>query len=170
MMEVYETKPFFRDRADAGRQLAQRLTQYGGDSTIVFGIPRGGVPVGVEVADALGAAFDIIIPRKIGFPDNPEAGFGAVTEDGSIALNEPLVRRSGLTEKEIMHQVEKVRREVERRISVFRDKLPPSSVRGKTAIIVDDGLATGFTMIAAIKSMQKRGAATIVATAQSAGR
>jgi len=159
---VYEEEPAFRDRTDAGRKLAERLTGFAGNQSVVYAIPRGGVPVAVEVAGKLGAPLDVVIPRKITVPDNPEAGFGAVTEDGTIVLNEALVRQMELTEPVIQQQTETTRADVVRRIAAFRAHLPETSVEGKTAIIIDDGLASGYTMVAAVKSMQKRKAAKIV--------
>ena len=156
-------EPPFRNRVDAGKLLAEDLGHYQGDDAIVFAIPRGGIPVAVEVAKKLGRKLDIIVSRKIPIPSNPEAGYGAVTEDGAIVLNEPMVRQLGFTGEQIEGHAEAVRAEIGRRQSVFRAVLPPSSVHGKTAIIVDDGLASGFTMMAAIKSMRQRGAAKIVA-------
>jgi predicted phosphoribosyltransferase len=159
---VYEEEPVFRDRTDTGRKLAERLTGFAGNQSVVYAIPRGGVPVAVEVAGKLGAPLDVVIPRKITVPDNPEAGFGAVTEDGTIVLNEALVRQMELTEPVIQQQAETTRADVVRRIAAFRAHLPETSVEGKTAIIIDDGLASGYTMVAAVKSMQKRKAAKIV--------
>jgi predicted phosphoribosyltransferase len=159
---VHEAQPFFRDRADAGRQLAERLTDYAGSKSVVFAVPRGGVPVALEVARKLRAPLDIVVPRKIVTPDNTEAGFGAVTEDGTIVLNEPLVRQLELTEPLIQQQVEITRTEVLSRTAAFRAHLPEAGVEGKTAIIIDDGLASGYTMVAAVKSMRRRKAAKIV--------
>jgi len=130
---------------------------------IVLAIPRGGIPVAVEVAKALGRKLDVIVSRKIPIPFNTEAGYGAVTEDGAIVLNEPLVRQLGFTRVQIEKHAEDVRAEIKRRQSVFRAVLPSSSVEGKTAITIDDGLASGFTMMAAVKSMRQRGAAKVVA-------
>jgi predicted phosphoribosyltransferase len=138
------------------------MTGFAGNQSVVYAIPRGGVPVAVEVAGKLGAPLDVVIPRKITVPDNPEAGFGAVTEDGTIVLNEALVRQMELTETVIQQQAETTRADVVRRIAAFRAHLPETSVEGKTAIIIDDGLASGYTMVAAVKSMQKRKAAKIV--------
>lgn len=147
--------------ADAGRRLAEGLAQYKGDEVVVFAVPRGGVPVAIEVADKLGAPLDIVVPRKIPIPFNPEAGYGAVSEEGILVLNEPLVNELGLTRRQIERQAEEVRIEIARRIAVYRRNLEAHSVEGKTAIIIDDGLASGFTMAAAIKSMQQRKAARI---------
>ncbi len=161
-MVVYEEQPLFQDRVDAGKRLAERLRQYQGSEAIVLAIPRGGVPVAIEVADKLGTPLDVVVPRKITIPYNPEAGYGAVTEDGTVVLNEPLVKRLGLTEPQIQHQADQVRAEIVRRSATYRGKLPSPPVEGKTAIIIDDGLASGFTMTAAIKSVQRRKAAKIV--------
>jgi predicted phosphoribosyltransferase len=138
------------------------LTSYQGGDVVVLAIPRGGVPVAVRVADRLGAPLDVVVPRKIQIPYNPEAGYGAVTEDGTIILNEPLVARLGLTEEQIQRQAEEVRHEVARRSAIYRSKFAVPSIERKTAIIIDDGLASGFTMAAAIKSTRQRGAARIV--------
>jgi len=163
MMTYYD--PPFRNRSDAGRILAESLKHYQGSDALMFAIPRGGIPVAVEVAKKLGGKLDIIVPRKIPIPGNPEAGYGAVTEDGVIVLNEPLVRELQLTRLQIESQAEEIRAEIRRRHSVFRVKLMPSSVEGKTAIIVDDGLASGYTMMAAIRSIRQQGAIKVVAAA-----
>lgn len=159
---VYEEEPVFHDRTEAGRMLVERLTEFSGGQTVVYAIPRGGVPVAVEVSRELGAPLDVVVPRKIVIPDNPEAGFGAVTEDGTIVLNEPLVRQLELSEPIVQRQAEATRAEVLRRTAVFRAHLLETHVEGKTAIIIDDGLASGYTMVAAVKSMQRRKAAKIV--------
>ena len=130
-------------------------------NSLFSAFPRGGVPVAIEVAEKLGAPLDIVIPRKIAIPLNPEAGYGAVTEGGILVLNEPLVRQLGLTRQQIEVQAEEVRAEIARRSTVYRAKLKAPSVEGKTAIIVDDGLASGFTMAAAVKSVRQRKAAKI---------
>lgn len=169
-MTVEEAQPLFRDRADAGKRLAERLKQYHHSGVVVFAIPRGGVPVAIEVAGKLGAHLDIVIPRKIPIPFNPEAGYGAVSEEGIIVLNEPLVKQLRLSKRQIERQAEEVRAEIERRGAIYRSKLVVPSVGGKTAILIDDGLASGFTMIAAIKSMQQRKAARIVVAVPVASR
>ena len=158
-------EPPFRNRTDAGRILAESLRHHQDSDAVVFALPRGGIPVAVEVAKKLGSKLDVIVSRKIPIPQNTEAGYGAVTEDGAIVLNEPMVKRLGFTRQQIEHHAEKVRAEIRRRQSVFRAVLPPASVDGKTVIIVDDGLASGFTMLAAVKSMRQRGAAKVVAAA-----
>jgi len=169
-MIIYEERPFFQDRADAGRRLADKLAQYYAGEVIVLAIPRGGVPVAIEVAKTLGALLDVVVPRKITIPYNPEAGYGAVTEDGTMVLNAPLVKRLALTKQQIHQQAKEVQAEIARRSAVYRSTLPVSSVEGKTVIIIDDGLASGFTMIAAIKSMERRKATrTVVAVPVASG-
>ena len=162
-MIVCEVRPFFRDRDDAGDRLAEALDKYGNDATAVLAIPRGGVPVAAKVADELGAVLDVVVTRKIAIPGNPEAGYGAVTEDGVVVLNEPLVDRLGLDQAQIERQAEEVRSEIARRGAVFRSRLRSPCLEGKTAIVIDDGLASGFTMMAAIESVQRRKAARVVA-------
>lgn len=161
-MEDFQGRPLFRDRADAGRQLSERLRKYQGFQTVVLAIPRGGVPVGYEVASALGAEFDIVSVRKIPIPHNIEAGYGAVTEDGVVVLNEPLVGQLGLERATIEMQAAGVRAEINRRASVFRRGRPRPSLKGKTAIIIDDGLASGYTMLAAVRSVRQQEPAGVV--------
>lgn len=152
-------KALFDNRYDAGRQLAAKLLDYRASATrktVVLAIPRGGAPVGLEVALALEADFDLIVARKIPLPLNPEAGFGAVADDGSVFLNEELVRRSGLTQAQIDAQVNTVRTEIRRRRLLYRQDRPPALLGGKTVIIADDGLASGFTVIATVSSLRSR--------------
>jgi len=166
MME--KQRPHFRDRIDAGKQLAERLKSYQSAETIVLAVPRGGVPVAVEVAQSLNAPLDVVITRKIPIPHNPEAGYGAVAEDGTVFLNEPLVGQLGLSQRQIQYQAEKVLVEIERRSAIYRGKRPRASLVDKKAVIIDDGLASGFTMIAAIKSVERRRAARMVAASPTA--
>lgn len=159
---MYREPPRFNDRTDAGKRLAERLANYRGTDAVVFAVPRGGVPVASAVAIRLELKLDLVIPRKIPIPDNPEAGYGAVTEDGVIVLNEPLVAELNLSKSQIQRQAEEVRAEIERRSALFRRRLPRQNVQGKIAIITDDGLASGFTMMAAVASIQRRKANSIV--------
>ena len=161
-MIVNDAYPYLRNRADAGQRLAKNLRQYRNEEIVVFAIPHGGVPVAVEVAKELGCRLDIVIARKIPIPSNPEAGYGAVTEDGAIVLNDAMVKRLKFTKHQIERHAEEVKAEIKRRSAVYRAKLTPSSVEGKTAVIIDDGLASGYTMMAAIKSIRQRGAAKVV--------
>jgi len=159
---AYPLRPHYRNRVDAGKRLAADLDHYRNSDVIVFAIPRGGIPVAVEVAKKLGSDLDIVIPRKIPIPFNTEAGYGAVTEDGAMVLNQPLVKQLNLSLHQIEGHAEEVRTEILRRASVYRAELKPSSVEGKTAMIIDDGLASGYTMLAAINSIRKKGATNIV--------
>ena len=159
---LFREQPIFRDRTDAGAKLAGRLQEYRGNETCVFAIPRGGVPVSMEVAKDLGIHLDIVVSRKITIPYNPEAGYGAVTEDGTTFLNKQLVESLGLTEQQIWHQVEGVHKEIKRRSTLYRSKLQATQATIKTAIIIDDGLASGYTALAAVKSIRKRNIHRIV--------
>ena len=152
----------FRSRADAGKRLAERLLDYEGEDVVVLAIPRGGVPVGAEVARRLNARLDVIIPRKIPIPWNPEAGFGAITADGTIVLNQRMVKNLGLSKDEIQAIADEVREEIERRTREYRDDRPPTDVKGKTVILVDDGLASGYTMLAAIESVRKHNPVRVI--------
>jgi putative phosphoribosyl transferase len=152
----------FRDRSDAGRILAERLLGYQCLDSVVLAIPRGGVPVGFEIAQKLNALFDVIIPRKIPIPWNPEAGFGAITDDGTTVLNEAMVRSLGLREDEIRVAVDVVREEIMRRKAAYRDDLPEPKLTGRAVILVDDGLASGYTMLAAIQSIRKQRPSSVV--------
>jgi len=152
----------FTDRAEAGRRLSEMLSGYKGRELIVLAIPSGGVPVGYEIARALMVPLDLIIVRKIQFPDNPEAGFGAVGPDGEVIFNESLLRRSRLAEEEINRQVEKTKKVVMARNELFREKRPFPELTGRDVIIVDDGLASGFTMYEAVRFIKRRGAGKVI--------
>ena len=144
----------FVDRGDAGRRLAERLSPYAGDSPVIFALPRGGVPVGAEVARSLGAPLEIIVSRKLGAPDQPEFGIGAVAPGGVRVLNERAVKVLGIQEDYLERVTESESAEVERRLRLFRgDRLYPD-LEGRTAILVDDGLATGVTARAALHTLR----------------
>jgi len=146
----------FHDRSDAGKKLASELLKYAGEEIVVLAIPRGGVPVGYEIAEELNAEeLDVIICRKIPIPMNPEAGFGAVTSTWDSVLNPEVLKQIHLAPEEIIELSEEVYKEVKRRTSEYRGSRPFPILRDKTVIIVDDGIATGFTMVAAIKSVRK---------------
>ncbi len=155
--------PIFENRFDAGRQLAEKLSQYKNESVIVLAIPNGGLPIGLQVALALGAELDVVVARKLPIPLRPEGGFGAVADDGTTILNHELVRSLGLTPTQITYQTAQVRNDIRRRSLAYRNNRPLSVVTGKTAIIVDDGLASGYTMMAAIESVRRRRPARIIA-------
>ncbi len=147
----------FHDRADAGRQLGRRLAGLGLASPVVLGLPRGGVAVAEEVARALGAPLDIWVSRKLGAPMQPELGVGAVAEGGIVDLDHELVATLGLTQDEIDWRVRREAEEVARRVQHLRGGRPPPQLSGKTAIVIDDGVATGGTARAALRGVRARG-------------
>ncbi len=151
----------FKDRRDAGRRLAEKLTGYDGRA-VVLAIPRGGVPVGYEISRRLGAPLDLIIPRKLPIPSDPEAGFGAIAPDGTVVLNEDMVRYLGLSKEEINAIARSVLAEVRRRVREYRGERPLTDLNDKTVIVVDDGLASGYTMIAAVRAIKKQSPRRIV--------
>jgi len=154
----------FKDRTDAGLKLAQELQHYKGtNDTIVLGLPRGGVVTAYAIAQALDLPLDIVVPRKIGAPGNPELAVGAITEDGTIIFNQNIMHELGLKPSMLTQTIEKEKQEAQRRLTLYRSGRPLLELAGKTVLLVDDGIATGATMRAAIASVQKRGAATIVA-------
>lgn len=162
MDHLFHITPLFRDRAEAGRRLAERLEQYRKASPVVLAIPRGGVPVGVEVARRLGADLDVVVARKLGAPFQPELAIGAVTADGGRFLNQDILRDltidDAYLERITQEQLEEARRREER----FRGGRSPVQIGGRTALLVDDGLATGATMRAAARSLRQRQPARLV--------
>ncbi len=146
----------FENRHDAGRKLAESLKQYSGKPVVVLAIPNGGVPIGLEVAKALDAEFDVVISRKIPMPLSPEAGFGAIADDGTMILNEDIARKIGLTMPQIDYEANKVRANIKKRTMLYRGNRPLTRVIGKTVIVIDDGLASGITMRAAVESIRHR--------------
>ena len=144
----------FGDRADAGRKLAARLAEYAESRPIVLALPRGGVAVGYEVARALGALLDVCVVRKLGVPWHPELGMGAVSEGGFISLSHEILDYVGLTDDELSDVVEAERAEVERRVQRYCGDRPRPDLRGRTVILVDDGIATGGTVRAAISAIR----------------
>ncbi len=151
-----QQKPVFENRYDAGQQLAARLTDYKNKPVVVLAIPNGGVAVALRAAIALEAELDLIISRKIPLPLSPEGGFGAMTDDGTIILNHEAVAKNALTPEQIERQVSQVRASIRQRCLLYHKDRRPSLVSGKTAIIIDDGLASGFTMRAAVESVRRR--------------
>ena len=152
----------FRDREQAGDMLSQVLMRYQGGHAAVVAVPRGGVPVGFSIARNLQLPLDVVIPRKLPIPEEPEAGFGAVTADGSVVLNDRLVEQLNLPPRTVDAIVNEVRREVQRREAVYRQAGPRVDLSGRTVLLVDDGLASGYTMLAAIKSVRKDGPKKVV--------
>jgi putative phosphoribosyl transferase len=152
----------FRDRTDAGRRLAALLTKYRDASPLVLGLPRGGVPVAHEIARSLGAPLDVWVVRKVGAPGQPELGLGAVAEGGAFFLDRGMMHSLGYSEAEVMRTAEREADEVFARITRFRGSHPAPELEGRTVILVDDGVATGGTMRAAIRALRERRPGKIV--------
>jgi predicted phosphoribosyltransferase len=146
----------FADRSDAGRQLADRLQHLKDQDAFVLGIPRGGVIVAAEVAASLQAPLDVIVPRKIGAPFNPELAVGAVAPDGTVVYDESMVRRLGIDLSDLKRQAARELQEIERRRRLYRGDRPAPDLRGRTVILVDDGIATGYTVQAALRSLRQQ--------------
>ncbi len=153
----------FRDRNQAGRLLAMHLTHYANRSDVlVLALPRGGVPVAFQVAEALHAPLDVFLVRKLGLPGQEELAMGAIATGGVRVLNEDVVRTLDISNELIDMVAADEQRELERRERAYRDDRPPLDVHGRTVILVDDGLATGSTMRAAIAALRQQGPARIV--------
>jgi predicted phosphoribosyltransferase len=155
--EAYRDKIYvFKDRSDAGRQLAHKLIEYKDSDTVILAIPSGGVPVASEMAKILNLHMDLILARKMQIPWNTEAGFGAINPDGEVIVNKELVERLGLSKEEINTQKQKTGDILEKRNRLFRGDKPLPEIKSRTVILVDDGLASGYTMLAAIRFVRKR--------------
>ncbi len=152
----------FADRRAAGRLLAARLGHLAGERPVVLGLPRGGVPVAVEVASELGAALDVLVVRKLGCPWQPELGVGALGEGGIQLLNADLMRDLGLRESQLADTIRREQAVIDERVRTYRVDRTAVPVAGRTVIVVDDGLATGFTARAAVEVLRRRDAARIV--------
>jgi predicted phosphoribosyltransferase len=153
----------FRDRADAGRVLARRLTHFRDRAdVVVLGLPRGGVPVAAEVAKALHAPLDVFLVRKLGVPGHPELAMGAIASGGVLVTNEDVVQGLGVGRDTVEQVAETEGEELLRRERAYRDARPPAEVSGRTAILVDDGLATGASMRAAIEALRQLRPARLV--------
>ena len=161
----------FRDRVDAGRELARHLGDHAdSDDVIVLGLPRGGVPVASEVARALGVPLDVFVVRKLGVPGHDELAMGAIASGGVRVVNRDVVEAAGISLDQLDRAVERESRELERRAGAYRGERPPPEVAGKTVILVDDGLATGSTMRAAVEALKQQGAGRIVVAVPVAAR
>lgn len=148
----------FADRHEAGIELADAVeTALGGENVIVLALPRGGVPVAFEVASRLGAPLDVLLVRKLGVPWQPELAFGAMASGDIVVMNDDHVKALGLKPDVIHDIVERERGELDRREQLYRDDRPAMEIAGKTVVVVDDGIATGSTVRAALKSLERRG-------------
>src|SRR2546421_504843 len=153
----------FTDRAHAGRELAGRLAPYRGRSDVlVLALPRGGIPVGFEVAEALSAPLDVFVVRKLGVPGHEELAMGAIASGGVRVVNDDVVGRLGVPAGSIAEAVEREQGELERREHAYRGGREPPDLEGKVVILVDDGLATGATMLAAVRAARRLGPARVV--------
>ena len=145
--------------------MAAKLNEYSEQSLVVLAIPNGGIPVAIEVARMLKAELGLVICRKISLNLNPEGTLGATTDDGTVILNEAASKRTGLSRQELEYEVNQVRADIKQRSLLYKADLPLVRVSGKTVIIVDDGLASGYTMTAAIESVRHRRVKEIIAAA-----
>jgi putative phosphoribosyl transferase len=153
----------FEDRTDAGRQLARRLEPFAGlPNLVVLGVPRGGITVAYEVAVALDAPLDVFLSRKLGVPEQPELAFGAVAAGDGRYLDEAIVRAAGISEEQVERITADVRKELDRRAALYRGGRPPLEVAGNTVILVDDGIATGASVFAAVQALRQMKPAKLV--------
>ena len=160
----------FRDRVEAGRRLAEALGDFQGKDVVVLGIPRGGVVVANEVAKVLGAPLDIVVTRKIEAPGEPEFALGAVTQEGDVIIDRQAAESLGASREYLDDQIRKKREEVNDRMQRLRGSSPYPRLEGRTVVIVDDGIATGSSVSAAVMSVKKRGPKEIVVAAPVAPR
>ncbi|QLG61863.1 phosphoribosyltransferase [Halorarum salinum] len=152
----------FKNRIDAGRRLADVIDDHDVEADVVLAIPRGGLPVGRAVADGLGVPLDIVSARKLGAPWNPELAIGAVASDGTVWLNESLIGEVGVGNAYIEEQIEREREAAEGKVERYRGDRPPLELRGKTVLVVDDGIATGATTIACVRQVKNAGADRVI--------
>lgn len=145
----------FRDRVDAGRRLAARLEPLRDASPIVLALPRGGVPVAYEIARSLDAPLEVLAVRKLGVPQNPELGMGAIAEDGTGVIDTTLAKAAGVSESELRRTMDRETAELHRRVTTYRGGRPMLDLADRTVIVVDDGVATGSTDLAALRAVRK---------------
>ncbi len=161
----------FRDRRDAGRRLATYLARYAGDPTVlVLALPRGGVPVAYEIAEALSAPLDVFLVRKLGLPGHEEFAIGAIASGGVVVLNDDTLREYGVTRHQVEAVIAAEDRELERRERQYRGDRPFPEVSGRIVVLVDDGLATGSTMRAAVAALRQEGPARVIVAVPTAPR
>jgi predicted phosphoribosyltransferase len=155
--------PYFLDRYEAGRRLAAALKKFADEpDLLILALPRGGVPVAYEVARALHAPLDVFLVRKLAFPGHPELAMGAIATGGVRILDQFLIQTYGVSPRDIERVTASEQRELERREHLYRDDRPPPDVKGRTVILIDDGLATGSTMRAAVEALRQEGARKII--------
>ncbi len=152
----------FADRTHAGRELTAELLELADLRPLVFGLPRGGVPVAAEVARGLGAPLEVLVVRKLGAPRNRELAVGALAEGGTAIVDRGLAARIGLGARGLERILDREEHELRRQVERFRDDFAPAEVKGRTVLVVDDGLATGLTDLAAVRALRSRRAARIV--------
>ena len=152
----------FADRRDAGRRLAAAVAPLELHQPVVLALPRGGVPVGYELAQALGAPLDVLMVRKLGCPGQPELGLGAIAEDGVELRNTDLIREAGTAHEQLAEIARREHRELDRRVQLYRQGRVGVALADRSVVLVDDGLATGFTARAGIAVVRRRGAAQVV--------
>jgi putative phosphoribosyl transferase len=155
MEHFHEEIRIFRNRTDAGKILAEMLSTFIDSNALILGIPAGGVPVASVIADHLGLEMDVAVVSKITLPWNTEAGYGAVAFDGTIGLNEPLINRIGLSKDLVNDGINKTSQKVKRRMQMLRGEKDALNLEQKTVVLVDDGLASGFTMIVALEAVSQ---------------
>lgn len=160
--ELRDVTHIFRNREDAGLVLSKMLSSYRKTEAVVFGIPAGGVPVAAPIARELGLNLDVAVVSKVTLPWTTEAGYGAVAFEGTVELNQDMVSRVGLTQDEIDQGIEKASSKVKRRFKEFRGDKPFPDLAQRPAILVDDGIASGFTMLVAVEALKNSGADKII--------
>jgi putative phosphoribosyl transferase len=163
-------KAVFKDRPHAGRELAKMLEEFRGTSALVLAIPAGGVPVAAAIAQELGLPLDVVPVSKVLYPWTTEAGYGAVAFDGSVLLDEAAIEANGVNAQQVEKAVAEARAKVERRLTKLRAGRPSFEFSGKSAILVDDGIAGGSTMRAAIGALRRQGAARVFVAVPTAHR
>jgi len=168
--ELREQTHVFKERTHAGQVLAKMLAAHDTQGGIILAIPAGGVPVGVVMAETTGLDFDVAVVSKITLPWNTEAGYGAVAFDGTVKLNEDMVRRVNLTAEEVKQGIQKTTAKVLRRVTKLRGSEPLPDLENRSAILVDDGLASGFTLRVAVAALRNAGAGRIVVAVPTAYR
>lgn len=152
----------FADRYDAGRRLAEKLSHYQGKNPLILAVPRGGIPVAYEILQVTGGRLDLVIPRKLSAPQNPELALGAVAPDGTVVLEERIIRKLGVSQEYIREEVSRQLAEIEGRLERYRGSRPFPNLAGEIVLVVDDGVATGATLRAALKMVRGKGARSLI--------